>query len=250
MKLYLLVILIIYGFSYASGLPKILSFGGNGMIGSAVLTRLISSKLYNITLISRGHWHYDSAIRIKPYVHAIVCDRNKIPKCDNCSINALSHCNELMQVINETDEFEAVLDFSAFEPKWVHDAIDVLKSVTVKVYIYISSDAVYEVSNPKGSKRLSVEEDAVRPADVKIRQNLAKQDPYGHAKLAGEEALKDQSHFPWVVFRYADVIGSRDVTRRFAFYHTWLLFFDHINIKFHIPSKIEDVSNFLLKRLL
>ena len=44
----------------------------------------------------------------------------------------------------------------------VHDAIDILKDKNVGVYIYISSDAVYEVSIPKSSKRLSKEMDAVR----------------------------------------------------------------------------------------
>ena len=44
----------------------------------------------------------------------------------------------------------------------VHDAIDILKDKNVGVYIYISSDAVYEVSIPKSSKRLSKETDAVR----------------------------------------------------------------------------------------
>ena len=47
------------------GKRNILSFGGNGMIGSAVLDRLIKMEIYNITMVSRGSWHYDSNIRIK-----------------------------------------------------------------------------------------------------------------------------------------------------------------------------------------
>ena len=43
---------------------------------------------------------------------------------------------------------------------------------------------------------------------------LNQQEPYGNAKLAGEEALADQKRFPWVVFRFSDVIGPRDVTRQ------------------------------------
>ena len=57
----------------------------------------------------------------------------------------------------------------------VHDAIDTLKNKNVGVYVYISSDAVYEVSIPKTSKRLSKEEDAVRPKDPKSRQKLKQQ---------------------------------------------------------------------------
>ena len=50
-----------------------------------------------------------------------------------------------------------------------------------------------------------------------------------------------QSLIPFF-YRYADVIGPRDSTRRFAFYHTWLKFYDDIGIPFHIPNKVENVS--------
>ena len=117
--------------------------------------RMIQSNEYDITLVSRGNWHYDSNIRIKPYVEALVCDRNRVPQCDNCSINALKHCQDLVRLVSETKTFDVVLDFSAYQPKWVHDAVDLLNGKEVGVYIYISSDAVYEVSKPKSSKRLS-----------------------------------------------------------------------------------------------
>ena len=106
-----------------------------------------------------------------------------------------------MEEAKKSGGFEAVLDFSAYEPKWVHDALDILKDVKVGVYIYVSSDSVYDVSVPKTTKRLSVEEDAVRPDDPKLRSKLQKEDPYGNAKLAGEEALRDQDQFPYVAFR-------------------------------------------------
>lgn len=234
------------GYYENSKKKKVLSFGGNGMIGSAVLHQMIKTKEYDITLVSRGNWHYDSRVRIKPHVEAVVCDRNQVPTCDNCSINALDHCQDLVRVVSEAKHgFDVVLDFSAYEPKWVHDAIDMLKGKHVGVYVYISSDAVYEVSAPKSTKRLSKEEDAQRPSDPKLKHRLRQQDPYGHAKLGGEEALVDQrgkGGFPWVAFRYADVIGPRDVTRRFAFYHTWLKFYSDIGIPFFLPKKFDAVE--------
>ena len=45
----------------------------------------------------------------------------KVPTCENCSINALSHCKDFMTIINETKDFDIVLDFSAYEPKWVSE---------------------------------------------------------------------------------------------------------------------------------
>ena len=43
---------------------KILSFGGNGNIGSAVLSSLIKTGQYEILMTTRGGWHWDSDSRI------------------------------------------------------------------------------------------------------------------------------------------------------------------------------------------
>lgn len=235
--------------SRASELKNVLSFGGNGNIGSAVLDRLINSKEeYSITLVSRGKWHFDSGIRIKPFVDTFVCDRGFEPTCDNCSINALRHCPELMKRLEQTPKFDLVLDFSSYRPKWVHDAIDVLKDKQVGLYIYISTDSVYEVSVPKATKRRSTEKDAVRPQDLSLRQKLNKEDPYGDAKFAGEEALADQQSaggFPWLTFRYSDVIGPRDTTRRFPLYQTWIKFYQDIGIPFFLPGSAARVGQSL-----
>ena len=154
---------------------KILSFGGNGNIGSEVLVRLIDQEDYDITMVSRGNWHFDSAIRIMPKVKNAICDRAKEAACaaedPNCDINSLKNCTELMEVINETEMFDAVLDFSGYEAKWIHDAVSVLKD-KVRVYVYISTDSVYEVSEAKGSPRQSKESDARRPTDLTKRREL------------------------------------------------------------------------------
>ena len=184
----------------------------------------------------------------------------------------------MVEEIDSISGYDIVLDFSAYQPKWIHDAIDILKNKTIGIYVYISSDAVYEVSKPKSSDRLSIgmkilqnncvyyfsifnliylsfsrkfaEEDAIRPEDLNVRKKLNQQDRYGDAKFGGEEVLQDQNSkengFPWVAFRYADVIGPRDNTRRFAFYHTWLKFFDDIKVPFYMPQKLEKVNSRLL----
>ena len=43
---------------------KVLSFGGNGNIGSAVLASLIAEDRFDITMTTRGGWHWDSDTRI------------------------------------------------------------------------------------------------------------------------------------------------------------------------------------------
>ena len=50
---------------------KVLSFGGNGNIGSAVLKTMIDSGSYDIVMSTRGSWHWDSEERIGPNVRFV-----------------------------------------------------------------------------------------------------------------------------------------------------------------------------------
>ena len=203
---------------------KILSFGGNGMIGSETLHRLIKTGEYEITLVSRGNWPFDSEKRIAPYVKSTVCDRRA----------GIDTCTDLLDDIRSTEEYYAVLDFSAYHPSWIEDATEVLAG-RARVYVYVSTDSVYEVTEMEPYKktgRRSVEDDAVRPIDDTIRAELNDRDGYGHRKLQGEEVLAEQRHsnqdegIPYVSLRYADVIGPRDNTGRFLTYYSWVKFHD------------------------
>ncbi len=229
---------------------RVLAFGGNGMIGSEVLTRLISRGGYDIVQVSRGNWPFDSAERVKPHLEAaIVCDRAKDAECaglPDCDVNTLHYCEDFMKVVNATDKFDYVLDFSGYEAKWVHDAIAVLKD-KVGYYVYISTDSVYEVCDAKQDiSQRSVEGDAVRPRDGEKRDELRKGDPYGDAKLGSEEALRDQRReeggFPWVALRFSDVIGPRDNTFRWILYHLWIKFYHDLNLPLHVPEGMENVT--------
>ena len=50
---------------------KVLSFGGNGNIGSAVLARMIETDNFDIVMTTRGGWHWDSDTRIGQSVYQI-----------------------------------------------------------------------------------------------------------------------------------------------------------------------------------
>jgi len=229
---------------------QILSFGGNGNIGSAVLARLLDTMEADVTVSSRGSWHWDAEKRIAPRVQLVKCNRKYEPACaaetnktEECDINALRQCPDLMQVIESTDKFDMVLDFSGYEPKWIHDAATVLKG-KVGVYIYISTDSVYEVSVDKPTRRASKETDAVRPSDEKEVKLLKRKDPYGHYKLACEEALAHyrvkEGGAPWVSLRLADVIGPRDTTNRWWTYQMWVTFYPEIDRPVFMPAHIAD----------
>ena len=130
---------------------KVLSFGGNGNIGSAVLSSLIKTGQFDIVMTTRGGWHWDSDSRIGPHVETVKCNRDYQPPCaadknaTDCDINAIRQCKDLINIIQKTEKFDVVLDFSGYEPKWIHDNCEVLKD-KVGVYIYISTDSVYEVT--------------------------------------------------------------------------------------------------------
>ena len=258
-----IILLLFFTSGYTLERKTILSFGGNGNIGSAVLHRLISKAkergkhIPDIILVSRGTWHFDNADRIRPHVHNVVCDRAFEPKCDDvkppttnatgsCDINSLRHCKDLMKIVNDTKKFDVVLDFSAYEAKWVHDAAEILKHKEVGVYIYISSDSVYEVSEPKTALRPSVEDDAIRPKDPTMRKKLKNEDRYGDAKLGGEEALRhrreQENGFPWVALRLADVFGPRDTTTRWQLYQMWVRFYQDFGVPPNVPSAVGDVT--------
>jgi len=223
---------------------KILSFGGNGMIGSNTLLDLISKDEYDITLVSRGSWPFDTEATIKPYVNYIFCDRE----------NDISYCSELLEHIKNTDEYYAVLDFSGFLPSWVEDSIKILKN-KVRVYIYISSDSVYEVcgdGKPLRKYQKFVENEAVRPIHDSTQRELNAKDEYGNEKLEGEEVLVDQGMkkdgFPYVLLRFADVIGPRDDTDRFSTYVVWaklqqVLSREDIIPDLHSPNDVLEQSS-------
>ena len=229
---------------------KILSFGGNGMIGSEVLSRLLAREAgYDITVVSRGNWPFDSGERVRPHVSAVKCDRAKDAECaglPDCDINTLHYCVDLMSVVNATDRFDYVLDFSGYEAKWVHDAIHALKG-KVGYYVFVSTDSVYEVCEERQSDSdRSSELDAVRPKDADKKDKLRMSDPYGDAKLAAEEALGDQrgeeGGFPWVALRFSDVIGPRDNTFRWILYHLWIKFYHDLEIPLHVPEGMQNVT--------
>ena len=211
---------------------RILSFGGNGMIGSEVLHQLLyddaNQEEYDIVLVSRGSWPFDSEERIAPSVQStLVCDRK----------GGISNCPELMTEVQSTDEYYAVLDFSAYRPQWVQDAVDLLRD-KARVFVYVSTDSVYEVTESPyynlESKRRSVETDAVRPLDDDIREELNADDRYGDRKFGGEEVLYAQNAMPHVSLRFADVIGPRDGTGRFVTYYAW--------IKFHGLKSVPNIA--------
>lgn len=209
---------------------KILVFGGNGFIGSETVRRLLD-KGDEITIVNRGNWYFDSSERIKPFVKAhFLCDRDKLLKID---------CEELLT----SGSYDAVIDFSSYNARQMKQVVDLLHG-RVGVYIYVSTDSIYEVCE-KTHSGPSTEDDAVRPKSAKKRLELKREEKYAHDKLACEEILekeKKSGGFPYVALRLPDVIGPRDSSFRFWTYHLWIRIHKAIQHPVHMPSGVSDVK--------
>lgn len=108
------VILLSQYLSYSSAqhTNKYLVFGGNGFIGSELVT-LLRLRKSDVTIVNRGNWYWDSEIRIKPYVKHVRCDRYSIKSC-----------SELIEVIEDKDYFDVVYDFSSYIPNHLQVGTD------------------------------------------------------------------------------------------------------------------------------
>ena len=207
---------------------NILILGGNAFIGGASTVALLDNG-HNITLLNRGNSYYDSDTRIKPYVSKhILCDREK---------SLLLECKELAQ---DKTYYDVVIDFTAYFPKQVTHVLETL-SGRIGFYIFISSEAVYEVSS-KNHTQPSKETEAIRPTSLKRRQKLQKELRYGDEKLACEETLAKQEEggIPYLILRLPVAIGPRDTTYRWWIYQLWVLTHDVIHHPVHIPNGVRS----------
>ena len=88
---------------YADGQLNILMLGGNGMLGSATVQSILGQLDFNLTLLSRGNWYWDTEDLIKPYVTHVKCYRGEGFQ-DECAI-------AFNGVVYDT-----IIDFSSYDP--------------------------------------------------------------------------------------------------------------------------------------
>jgi nucleoside-diphosphate-sugar epimerase len=212
------------------------------------------TQYYAVTLVSRGNWYYDSRSRIRDKLHKhIICDREE---------SDLEHCTQLITYVQESGGIDIVLDFSAYNSQVLETTLELFKEKDVKVgvYVYISSDSIYEVCSSSKTVRLATEEDDIRPANEDDRNLLIEADAYGNDKLMGEELLRGpENKIPYVIFRLPDVLGPRDTTDRWWTYQMWIQFYSFIKVPIMIPVEnrilktsyvfVEDIAQAVLLAL-
>ena len=213
---------------------KILVFGGNGFIGAETVKILLDSGDADVTVVNRGvSWDWDTPSTIKPRVRYIHADRDE----------PLSEFPELCEYVKEVFH-DVTIDFSGYSPVAVKETIRLLTGRT-DLYIFISSDSVYEVCQEKQHCGPSKETDANRPVEEADKKKARRRDSYGDDKLSAEEVLmehcKSTNNGPsYVILRLADVIGPRDSTNRFWQYQIWIeMAFKCKALSVSIPKKYE-----------
>ncbi|KAH9496041.1 hypothetical protein Btru_014994 [Bulinus truncatus] len=212
-------------------IPKqILIYGGNGFIGTKTAELLIEAG-HKLTLVNRGNWYWDSAFTVKPFVQHIKCDR----------LHPIEKCPELQEYIYNVEKIDAVIDFSAYQVQALEKSLNLVHRKT-KLYIYISTDSVYDVCI-KNHEGLTLESDAIRPESEEMRASFQASENYGHRKLQCEEYLSqfnsEKCTLPYIILRLPDVIGPRDNTYRWWIYQLWMKLQPYLEQKIIVPSNFE-----------
>lgn len=158
-------------------------------------------------------------------------------------------------------KWSLVVDFCAYLRKEIKSCIRGLSNM-LKLYVFISTDSVYDVCDTEIREGPVKESDDLRPNDDAEIKKKADDEDYGHDKLKCEEYLRSHvgalnTGFNFLCLRLPDVIGPYDSTCRYWAYLLWLRDMERRPIHSHDESKNDklsfvyscDVSNLIISFL-
>eukprot|EP00928_Gymnodinium_smaydae_P029945 TRINITY_DN22402_c0_g3_i1.p1 TRINITY_DN22402_c0_g3~~TRINITY_DN22402_c0_g3_i1.p1 ORF type:complete len:458 (-),score=99.90 TRINITY_DN22402_c0_g3_i1:84-1418(-) len=219
--------------------PAVMVLGGSTFMGRALVERLIDRGA-RVCLVNRGRTYWGIKDPSRGQAARLTADRRDAETFAarlDLATRRLSGGNSGEALAR----WDVVADFSAYNGADIRAALAGLQG-RFGVYVYISSDSVYEVSSlaasawlppphpdGRGDEPASVTEScSQRPPDVKTRRRLREADSYGDGKLEAEEALSAGladarcSGCRSISLRLPDVIGPFDDTLRLWAYWHWL----------------------------
>lgn len=190
--------------SFNPNQPTVLVLGGNRFIGLRTVEILCGNSQYNLFVVNRGGFKQHSHHLLNRATHL------QGSRTDIGLYKALAGLKGVFLV-----------DFCGYDVDDVRDVMAALAAnkISLGLYLFISTDSVYNVSaGQKDKVGKWREEDARLPASHEERKKMKKKDDYGYDKLKAEIAVAELG-IPSLCLRLADVIGPGDHTHRlFALY--------------------------------
>ena len=179
---------------------RILILGGSGYMGKALCSRLLAAGA-SVTLVNRGQ-------TADEFGEATGLTRLRADRDDRASFRA---------ALTRAGDVDCAIDFSAFNPSHVADAVGVLAG-HVAHYIFISTNSVYQ-SDQHSDEAYDEAEAFDLPVPAAARS------AYGWDKRGAEEVLvaaHAAGAFPATRLRIPAICGPGDPTQRWLRYHLWI----------------------------
>lgn len=222
----------------------ILILGGTQFMGKALVEALVDScPGQPVFIVNRGSRYWGDELKRKnmPDLTFVRADRQN-PEQYSQSIQEAS----LLAKVDRENKWRLVIDFCGFEPDDLKPVLESIEGRTC-LYIFISTDSLYDVCVPDIREGMVRETDSVRPADEDTRNKFSSMDEYGNLKLACEEYLRDWTarpgiSLPFVCLRLPDVLGPWDGENRFWKYVLWVQCMHSLPIHMQDRSKTHRLS--------
>ncbi len=181
-------------------MKTVLVTGASGFVGSHLTEELLKHGFRTIAAI-----RFSSSTKYLTHPEIIIyrLNLNDKEQLKNDLLKLSQQVGEIHYIIHNAGITKAkrLNDFWTHNFGTTKNLVDVITELQLKVekFIYISSLAAYGAGNPF----------TLEP--VKLTDIPNPQTEYGRSKLAAEEYVMENSHFPWIVFRPTGIYGPRDV---------------------------------------
>ena len=169
---------------------NILILGGTGFLGPHTVNAALANG-HTVTLFNRGKTNPE----LFSHLETIKGDRNS---------------DDVKKLANRA--WDAVIDTSAYYPRSVNMALDILKS-NIKQYLFVSTISVYADWSKVGMNENSSTGKIDDPTEEKITG-----ESYGPLKALCEQAAEKQMPSNVSIIRPGLIVGPRDKTDRFTYW--------------------------------